>query len=263
MQPIVLSPGAVPLAAWRQVAAGRAGPARSGRHAGGGARGGGGRADRRPRRAGLRRQHRLRQARAACASPPTTSRSCSATSCCRTPPGVGAAMPRADRPADDGAQAGEPRRRAPPACGRRRWRCWRRCWRAALLPVDPGAGLGRRLGRPRAAGAHGGGDDRRRRDARCDGAGLPAAEALAAAGLAPLTLAAEGGAGAAQRHAVLHRLALAGLFEAEALLRSRRWSPARSSTDAARGSDAPFDRAHPRAARPPRPDRRSPRRCAR
>ena len=75
-----------------------------------------------------------------------------------------------------------------------------------LMPVVPGAGLGRRFGRSRAARPYGGGDDRRRRDLVAGERACRPRQALAAAGLAPLDARAEGGAGAAQRHAVLHRL---------------------------------------------------------
>ena len=50
-----------------------------------------------------------------------------------------------------------------------------------LMPVVPGAGLGRRLRRSRAARAHDGGDDRRRRDRYVDGARMPAARGAGAA----------------------------------------------------------------------------------
>ena len=61
------------------------------------------------------------------------------------------------------------------------------------------------------------------------------------AGLAPLELGAEGGAGAAQRHAVLHRLRAGRPVRGRARCSSRRWSTGALSTDAARGSDTPFD----------------------
>ena len=51
--------------------------------------------------------------------------------------------------------------------------------------------------------------------------------ALAAAGLAPLVLGAEGGAGAAQRHAVLDRLRAGRLCSRPRRCSRRRWSPAR------------------------------------
>ncbi len=67
------------------------------------------------------------------------------------------------------------------------------------------AGLGRRLGRSGAAGAHGRGDDRRGRSV-FEGARMPAAAGAGARRASrPLELGAEGRARAAQRHAILDR----------------------------------------------------------
>ena len=69
---------------------------------------------------------------------------------------------------------------------------------------------------------------------------LPAAEALAAAGLAPIALAPKEGLALLNGTQFSTANALVGLFEAEALLRAALVVGA-LSTDAARGSDAPFD----------------------
>jgi histidine ammonia-lyase len=69
---------------------------------------------------------------------------------------------------------------------------------------------------------------------------LPAAEALVAAGLAPIALAPKEGLALLNGTQFSTANALVGLFEAEALLRAALVVGA-LSTDAARGSDAPFD----------------------
>lgn len=69
---------------------------------------------------------------------------------------------------------------------------------------------------------------------------LPAHEALAQAGLAPLTLGAKEGLALLNGTQFSTAYALAGLFEAETLFRSALVTGA-LSTDAARGSDTPFD----------------------
>ncbi|MBL8590083.1 MAG: histidine ammonia-lyase [Methylobacteriaceae bacterium] len=69
---------------------------------------------------------------------------------------------------------------------------------------------------------------------------LPAAAALAAAGLAPVTLGAKEGLALLNGTQFSTAQALAGLFGAERLLQSALVAGA-LSTDAARGSDAPFD----------------------
>jgi histidine ammonia-lyase len=72
------------------------------------------------------------------------------------------------------------------------------------------------------------------------GARLPAAQALAQAGLAPLVLGPKEGLALLNGTQFSTAYALAGLFAAEALFRAALVSGA-LSTDAARGSDAPFD----------------------
>jgi histidine ammonia-lyase len=69
---------------------------------------------------------------------------------------------------------------------------------------------------------------------------LPAAEGLAAAGLEPLTLGAKEGLALLNGTQFSTAYALAGLFEVELAFRSALVTGA-LSTDAARGSDAPFD----------------------
>ncbi|HQT46318.1 MAG: histidine ammonia-lyase [Acidocella sp. 20-63-7] len=69
---------------------------------------------------------------------------------------------------------------------------------------------------------------------------LPAAEGLAQAGLAPLVLGPKEGLALLNGTQFSTAYALAGLFEAEALFRAALVTGA-LSTDAARGSDAPFD----------------------
>ncbi len=77
-------------------------------------------------------------------------------------------------------------------------------------------------------------------DAFFDGHLLPAVHALAQAGLAPLTLGAKEGLALLNGTQFSTAQALAGLFEAEVLFRSALVTGA-LATDAARGSDAPFD----------------------
>ena len=164
----------------------------------------------------------------------------SATSCCRTPPGL-ASPRRAGRPADDGAEAGQPGAgrvgRAPahhrPAGSRAGTR---------LHPGHSVAGIGGRIRRPRAARAH-----------DCDDVGVGHSSSTA-------TGAGRGGAGVGR----LSPFAL-GPKEGLALLNGTQFSTASRwprcsrervfrtalvtgalSTDAARGSDTPFDaRIHP------------------
>ena len=73
-----------------------------------------------------------------------------------------------------------------------------------------------------------------------DGKNVGAAEALASVGLAPLTLGAKEGLALLNGTQFSTAYALAALFEAENLFRSALVTGA-LSTDAARGSDAPFD----------------------
>jgi histidine ammonia-lyase len=74
----------------------------------------------------------------------------------------------------------------------------------------------------------------------CDGTPRPATEALALAGLAPVVLGPKEGLALLNGTQFSTAYALAGLFEAEALLRAALITGA-LSTDAARGSDTPFD----------------------
>ena len=77
-------------------------------------------------------------------------------------------------------------------------------------------------------------------DARLDDRVMPAAEALAAVGLEPVVLAAKEGLALLNGTQFSTAYALVGLFEAEALFRSALATGA-LSTEAARGSDTPFD----------------------
>jgi histidine ammonia-lyase len=73
-----------------------------------------------------------------------------------------------------------------------------------------------------------------------DGRNLPASDALAAAGLAPLTLGPKEGLALLNGTQFSCAYALAGLFEAEQLFKSALITGA-LSTEAAKGSDTPFD----------------------
>ncbi len=73
-----------------------------------------------------------------------------------------------------------------------------------------------------------------------DGAQVPAEEALARAGLSPLSLGPKEGLALLNGTQVSTALALAGLFEAERVLRAALVTGA-LATDAAKGSDGPFD----------------------
>ncbi|WP_207481655.1 histidine ammonia-lyase [Arenibaculum pallidiluteum] len=77
-------------------------------------------------------------------------------------------------------------------------------------------------------------------EARLDGETLPAAEALARAGIAPLQLGPKEGLALLNGTQVSTALALAGLFEAERAFQAALVTGA-LSTDAACGSDGPFD----------------------
>ncbi|HEX7647061.1 MAG TPA: histidine ammonia-lyase [Noviherbaspirillum sp.] len=77
-------------------------------------------------------------------------------------------------------------------------------------------------------------------DARVDGTIMPAREALAKAGIEPVTLAAKEGLALINGTQVSTALALNGLFLAERMLEAATVAGA-LSVDAAKGSDAPFD----------------------
>ena len=129
-----------------------------------------------------------------------------------------------------------PRRLGRPARAHRADRGHARQGRA---PGHPVAGLGRRLGRPRAARAHGRGDARRGRAPTYEGREMPSAEALAAAGLAPVVLAAKEGLALINGTQVSTAFALAGLFDAFRAARAALVTSA-ISTDAIMGSTAPL-----------------------
>lgn len=74
----------------------------------------------------------------------------------------------------------------------------------------------------------------------CSGERLPAAEALSRAGIAPLRLAPKEGLALLNGTQISTALALAGLFEAERVLQTSLVAGA-LSTEAAKGSDTPFD----------------------
>ena len=94
-------------------------------------------------------------------------------------------------------------------------------------PGHPGAGLGRRLGRSRAARAHGGGDDRRRRVLHAGTAACRPPRRLAAAGLAPVTLGPKEGLALLNGTQFSTAYALAGAVRGRDAVPARRWSPAR------------------------------------
>ena len=141
---------------------------------------------------------------------------------------VGVGEPLAPRggAADARAQGGEPRARP---LGRARGGGRHAARGAQRRPraVRAVAGLGRRVGRPRAAGAHDAGADRRRRDAASTASAVPAARALRDAGIAPLALAGEGRPRADQRHAGLDRARAARAASPSSRCSRRRSSSAR------------------------------------
>jgi histidine ammonia-lyase len=124
----------------------------------------------------------------------------------------------------------------------------------------PGKGLGRRVGRSRAAGAHGRRDDRRRRG-DFPGRAHAAREALTRARLEPVVLGPKEGLalinGTQVSTALCTRSVCSGRSRAQAAIVS-----GALSTDAIMGSTAPLCRRDPRAARPPRPDRGGGQPCA-
>ena len=133
--------------------------------------------------------------------------------------------------------------------------------RAGVYPVHSRPGLGRRLGRPRPAGAPapvllGVGE------VRYQGRVLPAKRGLAIAGLRPLRLAAKEGLALLNGTQVSTALALAGLFAIEDVFAAALLTGA-MSVDAVKGLRRALRSAHPRSS-PASPGRsRWPRPCAR
>ena len=133
----------------------------------------------------------------------------------------------AGRAADDGAEAREPGAGRLGRAAGRRSRCWRRCSRAGLIPVIPAQG---------SVGASGDLAPLAHMAAAMIGVGeifvggerMPAAEALAAAGLAPLALGPKEGLALLNGTQFSTAYALAGAVRGRDAVRSRRWSPARS-----------------------------------
>ena len=103
----------------------------------------------------------------------------------------------------------------------------------------PRAGLGRRLGRSRAARPHGRRHDRRGRGDPSTASACPPPRRSRRAGLAPIVLAAKEGLALINGTQVSTALALRGLFGAHRCLQAALVTGA-LSTDAAMGSSAPF-----------------------
>ena len=191
----------------------------------------------------------------------TTSSRCSATSCSRMPPASASRCPIAVVRLIMALKIAS---LAQGASGVR-WATLDRLAPAALArraAGHPGAGLGRRLRRSRAARASRRAPDRRRRGAARRRDACRRRRRFDAHGLAPLTLGAEGRAGASQRHAGLDRA------RARRPVRSRARVPGGAGHRRARdrcgeGLRRALRRAHPGAARPSPARARSPARCAR
>ena len=191
-------------------------------------------------RAGLRHQHRVRQAGerahrggrsgAAAAQHRAVARGRRRRAAPRSPIDA----------ADDGAEAREPRAGRLGRPARDAWHCSRRCWTAGVTPGRAGPGLGRRLGRSGAARAHGGGDDRRRRglDRRPDACRPPRRSPRPASSRSS---SAQGRAGAAQRHPVLDRLRAGRPVRGRDAVPACRWSTGALVDRGGAGSDTPFD----------------------
>ena len=154
--------------------------------------------------------------------------------------GVGDAAPGRRRARDDGPARQRARQRDSRASASRRSRRFSTCSRRRT-PDRSRTGLGRRIGRPRAARAPGPRPDGRGR--RCAGADavVPAARRSQDAGISPVALAAK--EGLALINGVQMSVAVGGLA-LRARSRPLPGSPISSgaaSLDAARGSDAAFD----------------------
>ena len=195
----------------------------------------------------------------ACASTRPISPRCSATSCSRMPPASASRLPAADRAADDGAEARQPRagrvgRALGDARPARRDACARR--RCRSIPAQGSVGASGDLAplAHMAAALIGVGE------ACVDGGdGCRRPRRWREPGLTPIALGAEGGAGAPQRHAVLDRLRAGRPVRGRARLPAPRSSPARSRPTPPRAPTRPSMRASTRCAaiagrstRPPR-----------
>ena len=251
MTDILLRPGATSLADWRADLSRRRRDPRSRLLAAGRGERRSGRAHRAQGRAGLWREYRLRQARERShrrGGPREAATQHRAFACRRRR----RADAGSDRPADDGAEA-----REPGPGGLRR-----AAGNAGALASDAGARrdarrprarVCRRLGRSRAAGPHGRGDDRRRRGLF---RGSPPAGGSRSRRRRPRAARArpEGGPRAAQRHAILDRLRAGGVVRGGAAVpvgAAERRAIDRCGARVRRAVRS----AHPRLARPSRPDR--------
>ena len=213
-------------------------------------------------RAGLRHQHRLRQARERAHRRRPTSRRCSATSCCRMPP---ASASRCRAPVVRLMMALKLASLAQGASGvrpRDASRCWRRCSRSGVIPVVPCAGLGRRLRRPRAARAYGGGDDRRRRGLHRRRGACPPPRRSPRPACSRSMLGAKEGLALLNGTQFSTAYALAAPVRGRAAVPRRRWSPARCRPTPPRAPTRRSIRASTRCAAIAARSRR-PTRCAR
>ena len=170
---------------------------------------------------------------------PTISPRSSATSCCRMPPASASRCAGRDRAPDDGAQAREPRpRRLRRAAGNAR-----HARSHAGARRDPGRsvpGLGRRLRRSRAARAPDGGHARRRRSRSSPANACRRRPRSRAPGSRRSRSARRRGSRCSTARSSRPADALAGLFAIERVFRAALVTGA-LSTDAAKGSDTPFD----------------------
>ena len=131
-----------------------------------------------------------------------------------------------------------------------------------VIPVMPGQGLGRRVGRPRAARAYDRGDDRRRRSLHPRTSRMPAEAAFGAAGLEPVALGAKEGLALLNGTQFSTAYALAAPVRGRTRCSSRRWSPARCRPTRRRAPTRRSIRASTRCAAIAARSRRPPR-CAR